>query len=267
MPNSERERLDCIISYCCIEMGKLEWAKLNEKQKNAWRDDPPVAQLVEAKANLIEPSHLHALIGASRLNVTIRDAPSTSARHTRLSHFLATVEQKHGRDVQVRLAKDLVFETRDEEGLSYPELTVLAAIYSKIGSTRSPVRITRNEIWRRAQGYKSKLAFLRDSPVQPPYLTPRKVRSLIESLHDRGFFARATYARRQTFYSHRLSSNELVSLIFEQKTRKARARHARIAANDALTKAIAAERRKLANPCSQGTSCAATGVATAPPLK
>jgi hypothetical protein len=267
LPDSQRERLDCIISYCCIEVGKHEWDKLNEHQKQGWRTEPPVLQWRDAKVKPMQIAHAQALLGASRLNVTIRHAPDTSSRHTRLSRFLAAVEQKHGRDVQVRLATDLVFETRDDRGLSFPELAVLAAIYSKIGASKGAVRITREEIWRRAQGYKSKLAFSRETAPQQPYLTPRKVRSLIEFLHERGFFARVTYARRQTYYSHRLTADELADSVFQHKTRAARARHTRIAANDALTKRILNERRKLAGSCLQTATSAATDVAIEPPLK
>ena len=267
LPDSQGERLNCIISYCCIEVGKHGWAKLNEQQQEAWRSEPPVPHWREAEVSPMHLSHLYALLGASRLNVTIGHAPSTAARHMRLSRFLAEVEQKHGRDVQVRLATDLVFEARDDRGLSFPELAVLTAIYSKVGASKGAVRITREEIWRRAQGFKSKLAFSRETAAQQPYLTRRKVRSLIESLHERGFFARVTYARRQTYYSHRLTADELADSVFQQKTRAARARHTRIAANDALTKRILDERRNLAGSCRQTATSAATDAATEPPLK
>jgi hypothetical protein len=261
LPGYDHERLDCIISYCCVEVGKHEWARLNEQQRQAWRSDPPVSNWREAKANPMHLSHVHALLGASRLNVTIGHAPSSSARHMRLSHFLAAVEQEHGRDVKVRVATELVFEARDDQGLSYLELSVLSAIYSKIGASKEAVRITRKEICHRAQGYKSKLVFSREAPSPHPYLTLRKVRSLIESLHRRGFFARVTFARRQTYYSHRLSPNELADSIFQQKTRATRARHNRIAANDALTEAILDERRKLATSRPQVATPGATGPA------
>ena len=267
LPDSQRERLDCIIAYCCIEMGKHEWTKLNDQQKEGWSNNPPVPQWRAAKVNLMQITHLQALIGACRLNITIGHAPSTATRHARLSCFLADFERKHGRDVQVRLATDLVFEARDDKGFSFAELAVIAAIYSKIGVSKGAVRITREEIWRRAQGFKSKLAFSRETAAQQPYLIRRKVRSLIESLHERGFFARVTYARRQTYYSHRLTADELADSVFQQKTRAARARHTRIAANDALTKRILDERRNLAGWCQQIATSTATDAATEPPLK
>jgi hypothetical protein len=249
LPDSERERLDCIISYCCIEVGKHDWRNLTTQQQLAWCTAPPVPGWQTAKVDLNKRAHVQALLGANRLNVVLGYAPTTVARHRHLSAFVSAFEHKHGRDVQVRLATDLVFEARDEKGLSFPELAVLAAIYSKIGAANSAVRTTREEIWRRAQGYKSKQAFSRGNPPEQPYLTVRKTRSLIEKLHQRGFFARVTYARRQTYYSHRLTADELADSVFQQKTRAARARHTRIAANSALTKRILDSLRILAGSC------------------
>ena len=79
-------------------------------------------------------------------------------------------------------------------------------------------------------------------------LTLRRVRSIIERLHVRKFFSRATYARRQTYYSHRLSSTALAQEVFTAKIRRHLARRARISADAELTSRIRAERRKLAGP-------------------
>jgi hypothetical protein len=267
LPDSQVDRLDCIISYGCIEVGKHEWEKLNGQQKQAWSTSPPISQSRDAKVDLAKIAHVQALLGGDRLNVTIGHATSTVARHARLSRFLADFERKHGRDVQVRLVTELVFDARDDKGFSFAELAVIAAIYSKIGASKGAVRITREEIWRRAQGFKSKLAFSRETAAQQPYLTRRKARSVIESLHERRFFARVTYARRQTYYSHRLTADELANSVFQQKTRTARARHTRIAANDALTKRILDERRNLTGWCQQIATSTAKDAATDLPLK
>jgi hypothetical protein len=146
--------------------------------------------------------------------------------------------------VLVRLVTTFVFDARDGRALSYLELAVLAAIYSKIGAADRPIRISREEIWRRAHGYKSKSAFL--TICQHPWFTQRKTRSAIEVLRERGFFAHATYGRRETYYSHRLPLDQLVAAIVELKTRKARVRHKQIEANNELTNKIRDKRHKLA---------------------
>jgi hypothetical protein len=139
-----------------------------------------------------------------------------------------------------------VFEARDKNGISFNEIAVLAAIYSKIGATSNPVRITQREIWYRAHGFKSQRVFHREMERQIPSITLRHIRTVIESLHQRGFFARITFARRQTYYSHRLTADQLAEAIFQLRTRAAKTRCARIQANNDLTFRIQAERRRLA---------------------
>ena len=97
----------------------------------------------------------------------------------------------HGRDAQVRIRTDWLFEARHGRGLSYLEFAVLVAIYSKIGRKKGPVRITRDEIWRRAHGYKSKIVF--DQMVQngPFRFTKWQVRAAIEGLHDARFLRKS----------------------------------------------------------------------------
>ena len=73
-----------------------------------------------------------------------------------------------------------------------------------------------------------------------PFLTPRQVRSIIERLHGRHFFARITFGRRQTYYSNRLSNKELADRIFTAKIQRSLARQERIRADADLTKRIQA---------------------------
>jgi hypothetical protein len=143
--------------------------------------------------------------------------------------------------------------------MSSPELAVLAAIYSKIGASKKPVRITREEIWRRALGYKSKRVFECETRDHSFTITKRQVRSIIDRLHSRNFFARVTFARRETYYSHRLSSTTLAEHVFTAKIRRSLAEQARRRADTALTQRIQAERRKIAGPM-------ATDGATGTPL-
>ncbi|MEP6698849.1 MAG: hypothetical protein ABJB09_03885 [Verrucomicrobiota bacterium] len=163
----------------------------------------------------------------------------------RLLNHQRAFELKHGRDVQVRLATRFVFEARDNKGMSFREVAVLSAIYSKIGAATGPVRITRDEIRRRAHGFKSKQVFNQEIGLGLPEISERRIRTLIESLHDRGFFARITYARRQTYYSHRLTAEKLADAIFQQKIRRTKAQNARIRVNKQLTDRVKAERQQL----------------------
>jgi hypothetical protein len=209
--------------------------------------------------DLTNNTHQQAVAGAQLLEVNIRNIRGVVASHERLAHFVREFERKHGADVQIRLATKFVFEARDNKGVSYQELAVLAGIYGKIGAGKGPVRITREEIWRRALGFKSKRVFSLEMIDRQVWITSRQVRSIIERLHSRRFFARLTYARRHTYYSHRLTANQLADAVFAQKLQPELARRARILANDALTKRIQAARQSIAAPdAAEGAADAAT---------
>jgi hypothetical protein len=258
-PGSEWEQLDNIISFGCVEVGKKQWQKFRQIEKDLRREQQPSEIYCTCKIDLTNDAHQQALAGAQQLKVIMGNIRGVIASHERLAHFMREFERKHGADAKVRLATKFVFEARDNKGMSYRELAVLASIYSKIGAAKGPVRITREEIWRRALGFKSKRVFSVEMRDRQPRITQRQVRSIIERLHDRRFFARLTYARRQTYYSHRLTANQLADAVCAQKLQPELARQARIRANEALTKRIQAERRRLAAPdAADGAAHAAT---------
>jgi hypothetical protein len=163
-----------------------------------------------------------------------------------LADFADAWEQRHGPDAKVRIVTDLVFEALEGTSISYDELAVLAGIYSKVGSKEGPVRITREEIWWRSLGCKSKRVFKQETNAYGFERTERQVRDIIDRLDERKFFARVTFGRRHTYYSHRLSQKELEDRVFASKVYRARARQARIARNAELTRRIQEERRKRA---------------------
>jgi hypothetical protein len=258
-PASEWDRLDQVISFCCLEVGKRRWEKFNQIEKKLRRQDLLGMISCICEMDLTNETHHHLVAGAQLLEVKIGNIRRVVASHERLAHFVREFERKHGTDTQVRLAQKFVFEARDNKGMSYQELSVLAGIYSKIGATKGPVRITREEIWRRALGFKSKRVFSVEMRDRQAWITPRQVRSIIERLHERRFFARLTFARRQTFYSHRLSAKQLADDICVQKVQRDLVRRARIRANDALTKRIQAARQRIAaRDAAEGAADAAT---------
>jgi hypothetical protein len=119
--------------------------------------------------------------------------------------------------------------------------------WQKFSENERGARILQDEIWKRAHGFKSDRVFRAEmNRRRRPFLTPRQVRSIIERLHGRHFFARVTFGRRQTYYSNRLSNKELADRIFTAKIQRSLARQERIRADADLTKRIQAARRKLA---------------------
>ena len=241
-----KKRLHYIISFACVELGKKQWQKFNATEKRLRRSIPPSPQSCVGRINLGNDEHLQVVAGAERLQIIIRNVERVLADHATLSRFIKEFEARHGTDAQVRIRTHWVFETRNGKGMSYQELAVIAAIYSKIGASRRPVRILRDDIWKRAHGFKSDRVFREEMNGQRPFVTRRQVRSIIDRLDARKFFARVTYARRQTYYSHRMSAKELSEAVFQLKTQRDVARRDSRTANAALTRRIQAERRRLA---------------------
>ena len=229
-------------------MGAKQWQKFSPNERQARRSFHPAPQFCKCTIDLGKEEELHAVAGCEYLDLCCSNVKGILADYACVARFIKDFERRHGTDARVRLRKDWIFEVRDNKGMSYPELAVLAAIYSKIGASKRPVRITREEIWKRALGYKSDRVFTAEMNGRCPFLTPRNVRSMIERLHDRKFFARTTYGRRQTYYSHHLSSAALAEHVFMSKTQRSLATRARRRADAALTKRIQVERRKLASP-------------------
>src|SRR5262249_37275815 len=192
-----QERLNGIISLGCVELGIKQWQTFSPAQKNFRRSCPPPPHLCNCKIDLLKDEELQVVAGCEYLNLRCQNAEAILADYARVIRFITEFECKHGTDARVRIRKDWVFEVRDNKGMSYPEFAVLAAIYSKIGASKRPVLMTREEIRKRAHGFKSDRVFRAEMNGRSPFLTERQIRSYIEALHDRKFFARATYGRRQ----------------------------------------------------------------------
>jgi hypothetical protein len=237
-----KDRLQCILAYSAVQMGLVLWGEYTVEQQEYFRAHPPEW----CKSKLKRDLHLQIAIGCEELGIEPPPLSFVSDDYLALDEFVDEWEQEYGPDARVRIVIDWVFEALHGTGISYDELAVVAAIYSKIGSKQGPVRITREEIWRRSLGYKSERAFNEDTDGYGFSRTARQVRDLIDQLADRNFFARVTFARRETYYSNRLSVIELSEQIREAKVYRARARQARIARNAELTRRIQLERRKRA---------------------
>lgn len=237
-------------------MGQRVWAKMSPACREARRQAALPSWCTRRPRGELQ---LQALLGCEHLGVTIRDVSPLVAEHTVLRSFVDDFESRHGRDAQVRIVTRWAWKASTGSEIPYIEFATLAAIYSKIGAAKAPVRVTRDEIRRRAHGFKSGIVFMLEMRNRESWISKRQIRSAIERLRDRKCFARMTYARRETYYSHRMTGSQLAEGIFARKVQRQAARHACMQANDALTKRIEAERRRLATP---DASKGATGPAT-----
>jgi hypothetical protein len=246
---TERDRLEAIISFGFVDAGNKMFKKLDT--------DIRQQKAKEFCANFEKPDdysqkntwHVAAMLGAQEIGITVGNLGWSIERWRILAQFRDQFATKHGPDVEVRIRKDLVFETRDNKGITYREFAILCAVYSFIGSAAYPVRIIKEAIQTRMLGYKKREIMetevaARNDKVQP--LTLRQIGYTLNALHKRKFFARARANERQTYYSHRLTQEELEEELFKRKTGDAYFHAARKTRDKTLMERIKAERRRLA---------------------
>ena len=150
--------------------------------------------------------------------------------------FIDDFEVKFGNDALVRHKKALCIDVRDRGALNPREFAILSAIYSCLGQNDYR-RITSDEIQCRATGCRSKEIFDIFKNHPEPY-SMKQVRNTVEDLFLEGFFGRYTYQRRYTYYSHKLSEDELREKIFEKRTNRMRKKIFIQAKNAAINKRL-----------------------------
>jgi len=215
-----QERLSAIISFGLVQAGEKWWRRATDDQHQerlrTWIKAKPTPDFKRYVNR-----HLYAARGCEITNVTMHSIDARLAEHDALKEFSEDFSARHGTDPLVRLKSSFIFEVRDGNGVTARELSVLAAIYSVIGNKNGPVMITQNRIRCRALGYKSAAVMQveltkRKDTAKP--LTEWELRSTLEKLTVRRFFVRSTYGCRHTYYSHRMTQDQLRKAIIERKT-------------------------------------------------
>jgi len=219
---NEVERLNHIIPFGCADAGGTMLNRLRPEIRTMKADELATASGTPADYRKTKFDHVAFALGARELNVRFSGQIAHPLKQSEtLLTFKTQFEAKHGRDVEARIATRLVFEVRDKAGMSYRELAVLCAIYSCIGAKSYPVRITRERIQCRMLGYKSPAimqAELANRTDGAKPLSLRQINYTLDALHERQFFARARANERQTFYSHRMSQDELEARLITGKS-------------------------------------------------
>jgi hypothetical protein len=247
--DTETARLDHIISFGFIEAGVAMYKKLDSEIRSQKAETFASDSATPNDYKRNNWQHVAAMVGANEIGITIGGSLVYSMnRWIELSEFRNQFQTRHGNDVLVRIRKGLVFEARDNEGISYRELSILSAVYSCIGAAKY-ARITKEAIQARMLGYKSTKVLKaeiksRKDTAQP--LTPRQIGYTLDSLDERKFFARVRPNERQTYFSHRLTKEQLQEELFQRKTAKARFHAARKTDNNTLMERIKSERERLA---------------------
>ena len=219
-----KERLNAIHDYVVFETGETLWKSYDTfGQKllvSSWKNDTRLP----ADINLERPLHQALMAGATALQVVMPRVDQIMQHHDDLMRFVNKYGDLYGASPLVRVRHDLFSEARDGKGVTYREFTVLAAIYSVIGDKKSAPLICQDTIRHRALGYKSpavqeaELGRRTDGALP---LTEWQLRRTLDRLHERKLFARFTYARHLTYYSHRMNDQELRAAIVERKSYRA----------------------------------------------
>ena len=131
--------------------------------------------------------------------------------------FVDDFESEFETDALVRHKTNVCFDVRYNGALNPREFAILSAIYSCLGQNDYR-RITSDEIQRRATGCRSKEIFDTFEERPEPY-SMKQVRKTVEDLFLKDFFGRFTYRNRETYYSHKLSEDELREKVFEMRTK------------------------------------------------
>lgn len=213
-----KDCLEHIISYGFIEAGaSVVRSADTEKLKE-------LCSCHSLPKTMYKSWDLAAEIGAGMCGITIGSRECSLKRHSALASHLGEWEKRYGKDGSVRVRKDLCFEVRDKDGMTFREFRVLCAIYSSIGSKSCPVAIPVRMIDARVCGCKSEAVLEAELVCHkeklPPRLTQKQLRGTIRKLHELGWFARCTPDPhgRKTFYSHRLRDDEMRDRLFKRAT-------------------------------------------------
>ena len=119
-----------------LTVGKKRWERLSPDQRQARRSCFTVSKDSARAVNLSDDKEL---AGGRRLRVfwvydsKISNETLLGARSSSTGS-LKNLSLNMGPMPWVRIRTDWLFEVRDNKGMSYPELAVLTAIYSKIGA-------------------------------------------------------------------------------------------------------------------------------------
>lgn len=215
-----KQRLDELISFCCVEVGYKESAgmTLAEKKTKADKLNHKPGGFHQSNS-----AHLSLVIGMLKLNVGHGVAQTFLEEHERLRGFIRNMNSQHGYSPFVRIRSDLFWEARNGE-MDYRRFSVLCAVYSVIGS-KDYCRVTRGRIIAGALGYKSaammtpEVLAQRTDGVRP--LTENQVRRTLDDLENASLFVRIQVSKRKVVFSNRLSRKELKAGVFEAATQKA----------------------------------------------
>ena len=140
--------------------------------------------------------------------------------HLIVEEHIQCFESRYGKDAYFRIGRDLLMDAYLGK-ISEREIRIYAAIRSVLGANKQYVRITLERISYRMLGYKTREAFI-DSRIEP--ITKWKIRTSTKKLVDRGLIVSFTNKSRYTYYSTRLTLDELIETVANSVAKKVKRR-------------------------------------------
>jgi len=205
-----KQRLGVIVDYCVYEVGETLWDTYDDARKEAMED-----RLSAEHPGGFISGNVHSyriMTGAAVLRVCYQDISSVRKNHERLSLHIKQCRTAWGPPAPVSMPTSVLWDVRNvESGLTYRDLSILCAVYSFIGSKRSPICIRRAGILYRALGYKSKREYSIEMPArddkQPAY-TVKQIKISLDKLQVRKFFTRLSPTRTTAYFARGMTPDE-----------------------------------------------------------
>jgi len=174
--------------------------------------------------------HRNLLIGLWHLGVVF-DANDFTGYHDEFQQahaFCENMALSYGAAPQVRVRVDFALDAG--RSISYREFFTICGLYAALGNKKHS-RVTRDRIRAAAMGYKSnRMLFSENSSISPAGVsllaqradrmqpqTVNQIRTTLDSLEEKQFFARVQPSRRHVYFSNRLTRDQLGAALFSMR--------------------------------------------------
>jgi len=160
--------------------------------------------------------HNRILLAGDELKITIATITKTIKTYNELKGFVGKFITDYGQQPYCRIGKKLCFEARDQI-FNESMFRILCAIQSKIGNKKSHKKMYKDEIRCRAFGCKTAKMLQNVKPSNYIHYSDKKIKRITDLLEAKELISKFTYKRRLTYYSTRLTKDELIDAFRKEK--------------------------------------------------
>ena len=214
----------CCLSMKCkdlpiriINYGVYLYAKTKYKE---FQKLPSLLKETPSWFNENEDSHWKLLLSSQELNFRIEDLHKFEERVEETDSYIKQFQSKYGSDAFCLIGKELLYEVH-RNSFDMELFRVICAINSVLGRKKY-ARITKKTIRHRMQGYKTMEVLESENQFGLEMSSDRVLGRKIEILIDKKFITKFTYNKRQSYYSTRLSYEDLVGVVKNNKVSRAK---------------------------------------------